>query len=99
MGEAPTPFVRSLTGDDTSRQDLRARKQRSPKLPKTISPDTAVRYEQASRVDVHLTKIDLLNPWGVLPTLERTYASPRPAGYGARRAVKKYSDALRRLAQ
>ncbi len=68
-------------------------------MTKTISADTAVRYEQASRVDVHLTKIYMVNPWGVLPTLERTYGSPRPEGYGARRAVKKYSDALRRLAE
>ena len=67
-------------------------------MTKTISGEATVRYEQASRVDVHLTKIDLVNPWGVLPELERTYGSPRPEGYGARRAVKKYSDALRRLA-
>ena len=68
-------------------------------MTQTISADTAVRYEQASRVDVHLTKIDLVNPWGVLPTLERTYGSAKPEGYGARRAVRKYSKALKRLAE
>jgi hypothetical protein len=64
----------------------------------TISTQASLHNEQASRVVVRLTKVELVNPWGSLPTLERTYGSPRPEGFGARRAVKKYSEALRRLA-
>lgn len=64
----------------------------------TISTQASLHNEQASRVEVRLTKVEFVNPWGSLPPLERTYGSPRPDGFGARRAVKKYNEALRRLA-
>ena len=54
----------------------------------------AVRRETTSRTDVRIR----VNPWGVLQPLDRTYGTPRGDGFGARRAVRKFSEALRRLA-
>jgi len=55
----------------------------------------AVRRESASPPDVRIT----VNPWAINQPLERTYGTPRAAGFGAKRAVRKYGEALRRLAE
>jgi len=64
-----------------------------------ITPDQrqAARPE-AVRAEVRITVNTItVNASGV-DTLERTYGPPRSDGFGAKRAVRKFGEALRRLA-
>jgi hypothetical protein len=62
-----------------------------------VTPDQreSTRRESGSRSNVMVT----VNPWGVLQPLERTYGPPCEDGFGAKRAVRKYGEVLRRLAE
>ena len=62
-----------------------------------VTPDQreSTRHEGGSHSDVLIT----VNPWGILQPLERTYGASCEDGFGAKRAVRKYGDVLRRLAE
>ena len=59
-----------------------------------------VRTEPTSHADVRVTVTQRVsvNPWASIQTPERSYGAPRAYGVGARRAVVRYTDVLRRLA-
>jgi hypothetical protein len=56
--------------------------------------EVVVRPEPAIKPRVRFS-----NPWAIDQPLERTYGTPRQDGFGAKRAVRKYAGALRRLAE
>lgn len=61
----------------------------------TLNKLDNARNVQPSRADV---QFKITSIWGSFQLLERTYGARHDEGFGARRAVKKYSEALQRLA-
>lgn len=64
-------------------------------MPELLTETTRVRPQPTAQTDIRIKT----NPWGITTPPERTYGPPQDVGKGARKAVRKYGEVLKRLSE